>query len=314
MLDGFEQLGLDTHNLLRLALIDPALLRDPDSRIPRDASGQLWREAIRESGDPLLGLHAGERIQLRMNHLVPLLLMSAETFGEGAELAIRYQELLSHARVISLEECDGEKCLRLHKVGSELPVTDQEVEFMATTLLGLFRMATVPTFWLSEVRFAHHQLGRIEEYERVLGCSTRFDQAATDLVVSDESWASPLPHHSTSLQAQFELMAATLYSKVRTTEAASDVSQKIRALLPTGHFDIERVASVMHTTARTLQRRLRAEDTSFRNVLDATRRRVVVDCVERGCGLDDLMHLSGFADLRSLRRALKKWELQLESS
>ena len=312
LLDAFRQLGLDTEALLRRALIDGTLLQDPDSRISRDAAGRLWREALLESGDPQLGLHAGERVRLRMNHLVPLLLMSAESFGEGARVAIRYQELLSHARVISLEESDGQKGLRLHKVESTLPVTEQEVEFMAATLLELFRLATSQEFSLAEVHFAHARRGRIEEYQRVFGCAVLFEQEHTELIVGEEAWNMPLPHHSTSLQAQFELMAASLYDKVRTAKAATDVSQKIRALLPTGQFDIEQVASAMHTTARTLQRRLRAENTSFRDVLDATRRRVVIDCVEHDCSMEDLMRLAGFSDVRSVRRALRKWELQLE--
>ena len=313
LLDAFAELGLDTEGLLRRALLDRALLQDPDSRIPRDAAGRLWREALRDCGDALLGLHAGSCVQLRMNHLVPLLLMSAETFGEGARAAIRYQELLAHGRVVSLEEDGGGKRLRLHKVESTLPVTDQEVEFMAAVLLELFRLATPSGFRLGEVRFGHPRLGPLREYEHVFDCPVVFDQSHTELVLTEEAWNMPLPHHSTSLQAQFELMAASLYDKVHTSESASDVSRKIRALLPTGHYDIEHVASAMHTTARTLQRRLRAEETSFRDVLDATRRRVVIDCVEHGCSMEDLLHLAGFADLRALRRALQKWELQLEN-
>lgn len=313
LLDSFEQLGLDTESILRRSLFDTTLLQDPDNRVSRDSAGKFWREALRQSSDPLLGIHAGERVKLRMNHLIPLLLMSARTFGEGARLAIRYQELLSHGRVISLEDGGAEKRLRLHKVGTKLPVTEQEVEFLAVALLELFRLVTASSFRLAEARFVHGALGKTEEYERIFGCPVRFQQPHTELVVSEATWNTPLPHHSTSLQSQFELMAATLYQKVDTHDASREVSQKIRSLLPSGQCDIEHVASAMHTTARTLQRRLRSEDSTFRDVLDATRRRVVIDCVEHGCSLEDLIRLAGFSDARSLRRAVRKWELELDS-
>ena len=161
-----------------------------------------------------------------MNHLVPLLLMSAKSFGEGVQLAIRYQELLSHARVISMEDHDRHKCIRLHKIDGKLPVTEQEVEFMAAGLLGLFRMATASAFQLSEARFAHRQLGRIEEYSRALGCPTLFDQAQTELVISEENWRMPLPHHSTSLQAPFE--SGNCSWKATETPPGDKIATKLR--------------------------------------------------------------------------------------
>ena len=50
--------GLDMPALMRVVGIDPAVLDDPDGRIPTDKISALWALAVERSGNSAVGLSA----------------------------------------------------------------------------------------------------------------------------------------------------------------------------------------------------------------------------------------------------------------
>ncbi|HSN81469.1 MAG TPA: helix-turn-helix domain-containing protein, partial [Polyangiales bacterium] len=72
---------------------------------------------------------------------------------------------------------------------------------------------------------------------------------------------------------------------------------------------IEAVAASLHMTPRTLQRRLQEDGTSFRALMDATRRSILLAAVERRQTPVEIMRYAGYTNVRSFRRALKRWNL-----
>jgi AraC-like DNA-binding protein len=62
-------------------------------------------------------------------------------------------------------------------------------------------------------------------------------------------------------------------------------------------------------TPRTLQRRLQDDGTTYRALIDATRKSILLACVERKQTSDEIMRHAGYTNPRSFRRALKRWNL-----
>jgi AraC-like DNA-binding protein len=78
--------------------------------------------------------------------------------------------------------------------------------------------------------------------------------------------------------------------------------------LRTGEPTIETVAHDLHTTARTLQRRLHGEGTSFTQVLDEVRREMALSHMRgRRATIDEVAFLLGFEKPTSFHRAFKRW-------
>jgi AraC-like DNA-binding protein len=78
--------------------------------------------------------------------------------------------------------------------------------------------------------------------------------------------------------------------------------------LQTGEPSVETVARQLGTTPRTLQRRLREEETSFQQVLDEVRREVALTHMRsRRATIDEVAFLLGFEKPNSFHRAFKRW-------
>ena len=86
------------------------------------------------------------------------------------------------------------------------------------------------------------------------------------------------------------------------------VRHEIARLLPQGEPRREDVASLLGLTDRTLQRRLQAEDTSYQQLLDETRRELALQYLgEPRRSLAEVADLLGFVDQSNLFRACRRW-------
>jgi AraC-like DNA-binding protein len=309
VVSSFRAIGLDVEGLCEEAGADIDIFMDASSRPPRDALGRFWRAALLRSGDRHLGLTAAEAWEPRADHLVVLLLTSAETVGQGLQAGIRYQELLSHGRVVTLGEHPEYHVLNINKIEHELPITAHEVEFIAVFVMKLLRFATDGKFEAREVHFEHPYRGDIQKYTRALGCSVLFGKEKTAILVDDDTWDLPLAHGDQLLHGQLRGVASGLHATIESHHFIDTVRQRIQILLPRGQASIEGVASALHMTPRTLQRRLQDDDTTFRTLVDSVRKSILLDCVERNQTDDESMRHAGYTNVRSFRRALKRWNL-----
>jgi AraC-like DNA-binding protein len=309
VIGAFRRLGLDVDALCKQVGTPVEAFTDPMGRPRRDEAGRLWRAALSASSDRHLGLSAGAVWDARADHLVVLLLTSADTVGEGLEACLRYQELLSHGRVLSLGMDRELHLLQINKVEDRLPITAHEIEYLTFVAMKVLRFATDGHFAARAVRFQHPYRGEIQKYTRAFGCSVTFGHRRTSIAVDEHAWRLPLVHGNQALHGQLQGVAAGLHALLESRPFVDTVRDHIKSLLPRGQHNIDAVASALHMTPRTLQRRLQEEGTTFRALMDSTRRAILVDCVERNQPPGEVMRHAGYTNARAFRRAMKRWNL-----
>jgi len=302
-------MGLDVEALAAKIGMDVSMFMDTSGRPPRDALGRLWRAAVSETNDRHLGLTAAGAWEARADHLVVLLLTSAESLGSGLEAAFRFQELLSHGRVLTIVDHAEHHAVQINKIEHELPVTVHENEFLAVIVVKMLKFATDGQFKPKEVQFAHPYRGEIQKYARAFGCSVTFGHERTRVLIDDEGWELPLAHQNVSLHGQLRGVAAGLHASLESYSFIDIVRDRINTMLPRGQPSVEGVAKSLHMTPRTLQRRLQEDGTTFRALVDATRKAILVGCMERNETVDETMRHAGYTNPRAFRRALKRWDL-----
>lgn len=312
MVNAFRQLGLDVEALCEEIGVPLEVFMDTDGRPPRDSSGRLWRAALMASGDRFLGLRAAQAWRARADHLVVLLLTSAASLGEGLETGLRYQELLSHGRVVTVGKHPEYHAIHIHKIEHELPLTVHELEFVTAVILKMLRFATDGRFSAVEVQFPHPYRGQIQDYTRTFGCLVTFGHERTTILADDEAWHLPLTHANPTLHAQLRDVAEGLHASLESHPFIDTVRDRIKTLLPKGRSSIEAVAAALHMTPRTLQRRLQEDGTTFRALVDATRRSILLGAVDRNQAPFKVMRHAGYTNIRSFRRALKRWNLPFD--
>jgi AraC-like DNA-binding protein len=86
------------------------------------------------------------------------------------------------------------------------------------------------------------------------------------------------------------------------------VERCLEPLLPSGEVGIERIARALGCSRQTLYRRLKAEGTTFEQVLDSLRRRLALRYIEgERTGVKQAAYRLGFSDPAAFSRAFKRW-------
>jgi AraC-like DNA-binding protein len=309
VLRSFEAVGLDPRKLCATAGLSYAELSDADARLPRDLSGRLWREAARVSGDRQIGLRAGERVPPSANNILSHMLISSPTLLAGLERTLSYQRVLAHGRVGTLEKRRDAYALCFQRVDGDLPILREEIEFMTTALMRLLRFA-VPRRWrLAGVRYEFPVPASTSEYERIFRCPVEFAQRENSLLIPEAVMTARLEHHCPAAFDALQAAADAALERVQHPSLVAEVRAKILARLRSrrGDCSVESIATTMHVSPRTLQRRLEADGSSFSAVLEQAQRDRCMELLESTASLEEIGAAIGLSGSRALARAFKLW-------
>lgn len=304
-----ERLGLDAAAMLRSAGLTRDQVDDPDGRIPGEAVGALWQEALVRSQDADLPLRVAQAVPFGAYRVIDFLAASAATVGEGLTRVARYFPLINSA--IELRIIHAPDLVRVVLIDPRNPagVPRPYAEYaLAVTVLHCRRAAGVE--WpLAEVGFAFPRPASSATHERVFGCPVFFSRSDTELALSGRVWNSPSASASSELLRVLEQHADVMVSTLRHAEPVKQrvvrvLTEELRGADPS----LANVARRLGLSERTLQRRLRDEGSSFADVLDETRKHVAGQYMQKkGFALTEIAYLLGFSEQSAFSRAFQRW-------
>jgi len=120
--------------------------------------------------------------------------------------------------------------------------------------------------------------------------------------------AQPIPAGNEELATETGRIAERYLATLDPERVQDRVRKILLILLPSGEVDQEAVAKTLHRSVSSLQRQLRAEGASYRQILDETRVTLAQQFVrEKRYSLGQIAYLLGFSDQANFSRAFKRW-------
>jgi AraC-like DNA-binding protein len=308
VVSGLQALGHDVDAILTAVGIDQALLTDAEARVPHESAMRLWQVAIERSGDDALGLHVAEAAAIESFDVHAYAVFASATLREGFRRACRYQRLIHETTELSLTNASGGARLR-HSLPGGFAVPRPSAEFLLTAYVRLGRVATGADWTPLEVRFANSKPPDIAEHRRFFGGTPSFEAGENSICIDDDVLDRPCPQANRGLLKVLDRHASELLARAPN---AATLSARLRAhlvnVLSDGAPSVEQVAERFKMSARTLSRGLRAEGTSFKEVLDQLRLERASEMLrQRTLSIAEIAFLLGFADVSAFYRAFKRW-------
>jgi AraC-like DNA-binding protein len=309
VIERLRALELDLGPILEAAGAARTLLDDPDARIPHVVALAVWREAARWSGDDAFGIHTAEQIRPGAFDVLDYATRCSATLGAGLKCLVRYHRILHDAAVVRLS-VEGERASLTHALprdGTGLP--RHTAEFIVAAWLVVARQATGVDLVPLEVSFCHQAPSDLTEHGRVFRAPIAFERPTNGLVLPRASLDTPLVDADRGLCAVLERHMQDLLAKAPAATAFSDrVRQVVAGMLIHGGADAETVAGRLKMSRRTLQRRLQADGTSFRGLVDSLRRDLAMRYLcEREVAIAEVAFLLGFSEASAFHRAFRRW-------
>ncbi len=279
---GAAARGVSVHEFCKKLKIDITDLDDSDKHANFETSCAAWEIAVKMTGDRLLGQHLGESTNPSIMGLVGYLMQHSKTLLEAFRQVTSYGRIATNMFTYEIIEKKDEVTLRYTPVA----IWRQLYPNGARQAVDQAKAGTLNVFYLLSGR----QL---------------FPKASTanELIFDREQLQIPVLRYDRSLFKAFEELVR---KKVQKPSFSGQVRDIILSDFKGQTPPIEVLASKLNITPRTLQRRLSAENSSFRQISSQITKEMGKKLLENtDYRVSDVARLLGYSSPRAFRRAFK---------
>ncbi|MBP2194431.1 AraC family transcriptional regulator [Nocardia goodfellowii] len=287
-----------------------AALDADDILVPDQTMAAVLELAAQRLDCPDLGLRIAYRQDLDMLGPLALAIRNSPTLADALECTSRY--LFVHARSLSLTvepdpyEDRGIVALR-YGVPPGLPTPVQGTDLGLGFLHRTIQRLVGERYGLRSVELPYHPRAALRTYEDFFAAPVRVGRPAAVLRVPGNLTAKSLTGGDENLH-RLAIAFLAEQSRHAGVSIVPQVRTAIQQLLGTTPPEIGMVARLLTLHPRTLQRRLRAEGTTFANILDDVRR----DEARRYLTTTDMpmtqiASLLGLSEQATLTRCCRRW-------
>jgi AraC-like DNA-binding protein len=286
-------------------------LDGPTARCSVTYTLRLWKIALAATGDPAFGLKVASHIKPTSFHAMSYGMSASSTLKEAFQRAQRYCHIVSDA-------VDYEFYLR----GSEYhfiiaPTTDlgnEPIDAVVGLYLRMCRSLLGREYSPLRIEFRRSQPAKINDFLKLLRAPLLFDAPQTLLVFDRESIERPLDGGNPELARHNDAIALQYLSQLERDNIEVRVREVLTQRLSRGEPSQEDIAELLNMSARTLQRKLGDRGTTYKEILDDTRRALALAYLSAPRhSVSDVTYLLGFSAGSCFTRAFRRWTGQSPS-
>lgn len=302
-----NELGIDPLRMFRQVGLDHSCLNSPDLMVPEAAFAQLLETSSAQAGHASLGLLMGSQWRLSDFGPISLVLQHQASLSSMLRTFKDYDHMMSTTVGTEVVTQGRYSIIQLHLDTERETPGRHPTELGITALMSMCRYQLGKSWNPASIHFSHSSPSSTMSHRRVLGSEIVFDSDFDGIVVSNEDMEALNSNHDSLMESHAPRPAAkSLEQQVRST---------LQSLLPHGRHSIAHVAASLGYTARSLQRHLETQNTSYQETLDAVRSQAALRALQNPqLSVSEAAAQAGFAENSSFTRWFSKHFQQSPSS
>lgn len=294
-------LGIDPVRMVSHAGLDRSCLVTPDMRVPEASLAEVLDASARAASCASLGLLVGESWRLSDFGVISLLLQHQPTLRQALQELGRYRHLLSDSVVVDVNDFDRVAVVRLALVTGRAHPGRQPMELAMGVLLSLCRHQLGQAWMPRSVHFTHDAPQGTQIHRRMFGRHIEFGSEFDGLVLAAGELDQVNPLCDLRMAAYAKDFVDLQPRRARSV--VHDVRRAVHVLLPRGRSTIDQVALSLGLSARTLQRQMEQEGTSFLAVVNEVRRELATRYLDgQAHSVSQVAEMLGFAQVSVFSR------------
>jgi AraC-like DNA-binding protein len=313
-LDLVRRRGLSPERMCKGLGFSLEELQDGAFQISYRQASLLIRRVQQAVKDPALGLSVGSR-QTVVSWGVPgLAMLTCETLREAVAHITEHQREAGAMLMHRWSESDKEFVVEAIAKSSDSELNVFLIEEAFAGAVAVVRTLIGDRFGPKRVELAYPKPSHAAAYTAFFRCPVRFG-ADANRVIADRAWLEwRLPGFGEfAARALREKLNRLMVKPSEHSELVEFMSTHLRT-----HLDEPRAlaetARQFNISERTLRRRLADLNVSYRDIVDRIRYERAQDLLRRGrMTVREIGLATGFDDVRSFRRAFKRWSGVLPS-
>ncbi len=310
ILEAAARYGLDPALGLSGTGLSAEQLADPRTEVQASQELAIVRNVIGRLGNiPGLGVEAGSRYSLVDSGILGYAIISSPTLGDAMEVARRYIPLSAAFLTLATEVTDSEAVFVFDDTSIPFDVRQFLLERDLAAMLRNLPLVFGPRDSPVPARLELRQLRLPGELFDVRGLSLTVDNDASRnaLIIPAELVSAPMPAADPQTAAICIRQCQELLDRRRERRGVS-AAVRLRLIQDTAQIpSMGLVAKELCITERTLHRRLTAENTSFRALLDEVRATLAAELLASGFSVEQTARRLGYSETAAFTRAHTRW-------
>lgn len=288
----------------------------PEYRVPLEAATDFFLRTARETKDPCFGITWAQKATYNVNEQIIRSMATVPDVRSFFLQNIRVSRLTSELASFELVEHDEQHhILKMHLVENAPTCYHQVDATMLYVMRGTrFILASrfpdtkkfAADFSAVMVRHACPE-GMESVYEKAFGIPVLFNQPCNGLLMVNPWLDVRLMPGQTSVNDVIACEVENL--RLTGRHSHSDIAEQcVVHLLPYGAPTREEIASAMHMSLRTFQRKLKEEGKSYQRIVEDVRKRLAKEYIERDCyPMEEVAFLLGYSNISAFYAAYRRW-------
>src|SRR3954454_2116942 len=303
-----DRIGIPSHAVLRLAGLPSQLFQQTRIWLTSEEMRALYDAIAEVSGDQAVGLRLGAEERPENYSPIAIAALFTRSFRDALNRVARYKRLTSPQEIRLSERADefGVQFVWLSAEIEESPVWIDSC-FAWTVTIGRRGIGRNIHPIRVELRRA---VANKTPYENFFACPVKFGARQNRLYFQVEDVDQPFITHNADL---LELIAPQLEAQLKRYSTSKSLKEQAKGILKRSLAGqrprLEDVAVELRLSARTVQRKLLEDGTTFHSLVEQARHEMAQYYLRQpSLELNETAYLLGYEDPNSFIRAFHKWE------
>ncbi|KAB7530362.1 helix-turn-helix domain-containing protein [Flagellimonas olearia] len=308
--------ALKAYCTLRNIALDESFFARPMDVHDEPTIGELdvfWKEIMHCSGDDLLGLHFGESMQLAALGIVGQIITTSKTVGEALGKGASMVPLIAEGFEVSSEVIDGKVKIGIQaseEISLQYPYYHKAMgDFLGALIIHELDGLIVDKMTPSQISGSFTS-DTLNEYCRVFRCQDY--RHSKNMAISIDMNFLEIPIITSNYKMQQFLQTLLLKNHAVDLENGESLISRVGAYIMGNSYlrilSIDDVAANFNLSSRSLQRKLKEEGSSFKEIVDHVRKELALEYLkDRNNQVKDVAYSLGYNESSAFVRAFKRW-------
>ena len=302
-----ESYGIDPEPLFRQMHVDPGLMKDPNARYRIEALTRLYESAAESIADPCFGLKAADHWHPSHLHALGYAWLASSSLRNALARLGRYIRIIDDQAELKITE-DTDVLSVGYFDGTDTVKNPWNADIALSVITAMCRANYGEQLDPTGAYLRHDEPPCAGDYFAYFRCPVYFDSPADRLCFSRDAVDKHLVGDNPQLAQLNDQIAVRYLAELDDGNITNRVKAAIVDQMPSGNVTDQAIAELLHMGVRALQRKLKKEGTTFKTLLDATRRELAFQYIQDNrLNLNEISFLLGFAEVSSFSRAFKRW-------
>ncbi|WP_455206999.1 AraC family transcriptional regulator [Kaarinaea lacus] len=308
--ETLKSYGVDYRKLFREAGMDPAHLSDQNARFDFLSVTRLWDLALEKTQDPCFGLVTVNHWHPTSLHALGFSWLASPSLKDAFERLQRYIRIVNNAAAVDITNKESITRVALYNSAGSHRVSNAAIDASLAVMIHICRMSYGRD--LDPVRIQttrpeplHTCLDRLNAFFRA---PIEFSSNENAIYFKSAALEKHLPASNLDLARANDKVIDEYLSHLDGVSIGIRTKAKITELLPSGSVSEEKIASLLNLSVRSMQRKLKEEGSSFKELLNQTRQELAEQYIGNSrLSINEITYMLGFSDPANFSRAFKRW-------